>query len=245
MKKLFALLLALAMGLSCAAVAEETADYAGYWLLTSAQVNGETYDPAALGMTAYMELYEDGTCLLVAMDERLDGVWTVTSTGITTTDANGDTAVYTYADGALIVEEDGCKLFFTPEAYTMPLNGLTMADFEGDWVFTYVEVGNEAYYADELGVEMTLSIHDGKGVHTAYSGESGEVTDVYNGVCEIEEVPDFGTVLYILYVDESGQQDGSGIALLKFDNEELVWYAIDEYDRNIFYCFVPETLLDE
>lgn len=245
MKRLYALLLALTMVLGCAAVAEETADYVGYWVVTSTEINGKTYDPAALGVNAYMELYADGTCLLVAMDEMLDGTWTVTPTGITTTDADGDAAVYTYVDGALMVEEDGCKLFFTPEAYTMPLGGLTLADFEGDWVFTYVEVGNEVYYADELGVEMTLSIHDGKGVHAVYSGESGEVTDLYNGVCEIEEVTDFGTAMLLLYTDDAGKPDGGGIMLLKFDNEELVWYAIDEYDRSVSYCFVPEAMHDE
>lgn len=245
MKRLYALLLAVMLMSGCAAVAEETVDYAGYWLLTGAEMEGETYDPAALGVNAYMELYTDGTCLLVAMEEILDGVWTVTPTGITTTDANGDVAVYTYVDGALTVEEDGCKLFFTPEAYTMPLSGLTMADFEGDWVFTYVEVGNEVFYADELGVEMTLSLHDGKGVHTAYSGESGEVTDLYNGVCEIEEIPDFGTVMLLLYNDEAGQMDGGGIMLLMFDSEELVWYVIDEYDRSVSYCFVPAAMHDE
>ena len=33
--------------------------------------------------------------------------------------------------------------------------------------------------------------------------------------------------------------------LIKFDNSELVWYAIDENDSNVFYCFVPEALLEE
>ena len=27
--------------------------------------------------------------------------------------------------------------------------------------------------------------------------------------------------------------------LMKFDNDELVWYAEDEAGNSIFYCFVP------
>ena len=246
MKKLFALLLVIMLMLGCAAFAEETVDYAGYWVVTSAEVNGKTYDPAALGVSAYMELYADGTCLLVAMDEATDGTWAVTGTGITTTDETGAVDDYTYVDGALVHEQDGNKLIFTSEVYTMPLNDLSMADFEGDWIFAYVEVGNEVYYAEETGLTMTLSIHDGKGVHTmAFADEPEAGTMVYTGECLLEEAPDFGTMLYIFYVDESGQPDGSGVALLKFDNEELVWYAIDEYDRNVFYCFVPEAMLEE
>lgn len=219
---------------------------AGYWVLTGAEVAGMTLDPSALGLSAYMELYEDGNCLLVGMEEAVEGTWAVTENGITTTDANGEVDVYTCVDDTLVVEQDGVKLIFTQEAYTVPLSGLTAADFEGDWIFDYVEIGNTSYYPEEVGMYMTLSIQDGKGVHTmTFVEEAGEVTEVYNGVCQIEEIPDFGTAMYFLYTDEAGQTDGSGLMLLKFDNSELVWYAVDESENNIFYCFVPEALLEE
>lgn len=241
MKKMISLLLALLLMLGCTALAEETVDYTGYWLLTGVEVKGTPADPALLGVSAYMELYDDGTCLLVAMEAATDGTWAVTDTGITTTDETGVVDTYTYVDGALVCEQDGNKLIFTPESYTMPLNGLTMADFEGDWVFTYVETGNTSYTAEEIGVAMTLSIHAGKGVHTMIFADEPEAgAMVYTGECLLEEVLDFGTVLYIFYVDESGQQDGSGVALLKFDNEELVWYTVDESEQNVFYCFVAD-----
>lgn len=230
-----------------AATSAESVDFvAGYWVLDSVQVMGFTMDAEAMQMQAYMELYEDGTCLLVQDEERQYGTWTKTETGLNTTDAEGQTDVYTYVDDTLVVEQDGVKLIFTQETYTVPLSGLTAADFEGDWVFNYVEVGNTSYYPEEVGMYMTLSIQDGQGVHTmTFADDSGEATEVYNGVCQIEEIPDFGTAMYLLYTDEAGQQDGSGVMLLKFDNSELVWYAVDENDNNVFYCFVPEVLLEE
>ena len=219
---------------------------AGYWVLTDVETMGFTMDAEAMQMQAYMELYDDGTCLLVQDEEMQYGTWTKTETGLTTTDAEGQTHVYTYVDDTLVVEQDGVKLIFTQETYTVPLSGLTAADFEGDWVFNYVEVGNTSYYPEEVGISMTLSIQDGQGVHTmTFADDSGEATEVYNGVCQIEEIPDFGTAMYLLYTDEAGQQDGSGVMLLKFDNSELVWYAVDENDNNVFYCFVPEALLEE
>lgn len=240
MKRALSLLLVLTALFCGAACAQEAADYVGYWVATGFEMEDKSLDPSALGVTAYMELYEDGSCVLAMMDGMRDGTWAVTPTGITTTEADGLVTVYTYTDGALVVEEEGCRLIFTPEAYTLPLNGLTMADFEGDWVFTYVEVGNAVYYAQELGVRMTLSIHDGKGVHAVYDDQTGEVQSLFTGVCEIEEIPDFGTAMLLCYTDEAGTPDGSGIMLLKFDNDELVWYAIDENNNNRFYCFVPE-----
>ena len=230
-----------------AATSAEAVDFvAGYWVLDSVQVMGFTMDAEAMQMQAYMELYDDGTCLLVQDEEMQYGTWTKTETGLTTTDAEGQTDVYTYVDDTLVVEQDGVKLIFTQETYTVPLSGLTAADFEGDWVFNYVEVGNTSYYPEEVGMSMTLSIQDGQGVHTmTFADDSGEATEVYNGVCQIEEIPDFGTAMYLLYTDEAGQQDGSGVMLLKFDNSELVWYAVDENDNNVFYCFVPEALLEE
>ena len=230
-----------------AATSAEAVDFvAGYWVLDSVQVMGFTMDAEAMQMQAYMELYDDGTCLLVQDEEMQYGTWTKTETGLTTTDAEGQTDVYTYVDDTLVVEQDGVKLIFTQETYTVPLSGLTAADFEGDWVFNYVEVGNTSYYPEEVGMYMTLSIQDGRGVHTmTFADDSGEATEVYNGVCQIEEIPDFGTAMYLLYTDEAGQQDGSGVMLLKFDNSELVWYAVDENDNNVFYCFVPEALLEE
>ena len=219
---------------------------AGYWVLTDVETMGFTMDAEALQMQGYMELYEDGTCRLVMNDEEQYGAWAKTDTGITTTDANGEMDVYTYVNDTLVVEQEGVKLIFNLETYTVPLVGLNAADFDGEWVFHSVEVGNIFYDAGELGLSMTLSIKDGKGVHTeTYLEESGEGTNTYNGVCEVEEIPDFGTMMYFLYTDEAGNPTDNGLALLRFNNGELVWYVEDEEGNVIFYCFLPEAMLEE
>ena len=245
MKKMLSLLLALPALMGCAAFAEDAADYVGYWVVTRAEIDGETIDPAALGLSAYMELYEDGTCVLAAAEEVWDGTWSVTDTGVTTTDDFGVT-VYAYEDGALVTRQEGGTLIFTREEYTLPLSGLSMADFEGDWVLRCVEVGNQYYYPEELAVSMKLSIHNGKGVHTMITaGEDGEETTAVSGICAVEEMEGVGTALVFMYTDATGAQTGSGMVLLMFDNAELVWYAVDSLDRNLFYCFVPEGTLEE
>ena len=238
MKRFLSLLLVLMMLLGGAAFAEAV-DYVGYWVATSAEVAGKTIEPAKLGLNAYMELYEDGTCLIVMMGNNEDGTWAATETGIDV-ESDGTVVSFVLVDGALVLDMEGDKLIYTRDVYTLPLSGLTAADFEGEWTFTYVELGNEVYYADEIGTTMTLSIKEDKGVHViTRTDETGEVTDCFEGVCELEEIPDLGTVMYFLYTDEAGNLTGSGLGLLMFDNGELVWYAEDETGLSVSYCFVP------
>ena len=212
-------------------------DFAGYWVVTSIEMMGMSLDPATLGVSAYMELFEDGTCYLVAMEETQDGTWAVTETGIETTDAAGVVDIYTLVGEQLVVEMEGMKMIFTREEYTVPLTGLTVADFNGDWEFAYVEVMNETYDAEEIETAISLHIEDGKGhVVTTYP----EGVEEYDAVCEVEEVEDFGTVMYFLYLDPATEETtGYGMMLLLFDNGELVWYSMDEQDVTYFYCFVP------
>ena len=45
--------------------------------------------------------------------------------------------------------------------------------------------------------------------------------------------------------DEAGNPTDNGLALLRFNNGELVWYVEDEEGNVIFYCFLPEAMLEE
>ena len=237
MKKLFALLMTLMM-LCCAAFAETAVDYTGYWVLTSMDYAGVVIDPAQLGLTAYMELYGDGTCLMVMADEAQAGTWVATENGIDTTDAEGVVDPFTYVDGTLVLEQDGTKLIFTPEVYTVPLTGLTVADFNGDWSFAYLEYLGAAYAAEEVGMTLDVHLEDGAG-HIVMTYEGG--AEAYDLTCMVEEAPDFGTVLYAIYLDETGAETDAGMVLFLFDNDELVWYSIDESDNELYYCFQRVT----
>ena len=239
MKKLLSLLLALAMALGMTAFAE-AADYLGYWELTGAEASGIAVDLSALGLEMTMELYEDGTCTLVAMGETEEGVWVETENGIAVTDADAATMEMVLTeDGALATEQDGVTLLFTLAEYAMPLSGLTVADFNGDWTFVYAETMGQLIDAASAGVEMRIVLQDGAG-HLDVTNADG--TTSVDAACEAEELEGLGTVLYFIYLDENGAVTESGIPLLMYENSELVWLYADE-TTEIYYCFAPTAEL--
>ncbi len=206
---------------------EDRSAYVGTWILTAVGAAGMTVAPEQVGVDAYMNLYEDGTCDAHANGVDEAGTWAITETGITTT-GGGTTDVYTYTDGLLVLEQEGLQLMFT---HYVPLFNLTTADFNGVWQYTYAEIydyeaGSSEYVdAEEEGISMTLTLQDGEGKLEIVSAEG---TEAYLGECVVEEIEDWGSVLYFLGLDETGAQDGSGLMLLMYPGDELVWFEYDE-----------------
>lgn len=205
-------------------------------------ISGETsLDPAALGMEATIILNEDGTCALTMMGMEETGTWIAVDNGVSMTDAAGDTDTLLYIDGALTMTEEGITLAFTPaveESYAVVLANQTIADFNGNWKLVYIETTFGNYLAEEAGIGMTIDLLDGKG-HIEMTAADG--TQAYDCECETEEIADFGTVLYALFLDETtGERDGSGIMLLLYDDGALVWYDYDN-EGEYFYCFEQVT----
>lgn len=132
MKKLLTLLVALCMLMGCAALAETT-DYLGVWVLTGVESFGIAMDPSALGMDAVMTINAGGICVQESMGEVMECTWAETETGIVVNDAEGDLESYTYADGTLVLEQDGVKMIF--EQGIWPLANQTLADLAvtGSW----------------------------------------------------------------------------------------------------------------
>lgn len=234
MKKLIVMLMALAMLLGMTAFAEEAFDYTGEWMLTGAQASGVTVDPTALGLEMSMVIMEDGTCALYSMGEEEAGTWVLIEGGIAVTDADAVAMnMLLNEEGALTTEQSGVTLIFTRMEYAMPLSGLTVADFNGNWVFVYAETMGQLVLAEEAGLAINLQLADGAG-HIDITDANG--TQSIDAVCEVEEVPDLGTVMYFLYLDETGAQTGGGLPLLLYEDGELVWLYSDE-TKEIFYCF--------
>lgn len=234
MKKLFAMLLALAMLLGLCATAEEPVDYTGEWMLTGAQSGGITLDLTVLGLDMTMFIMEDGVCALYAMGEEEAGVWEYIEGGIAVTDADAATMnLILNEEGALTTEQDGVTMIFERMEYAMPLSGLTVADFNGDWVFVYAETAGQLVSAEEAGLAISIQLLDGAG-HIEITDAEG--TEAIDAVCEVEEVADLGTVMYFMYVDETGVQTGSGLPLLMYEDGELVWLYMDD-TTEIHYCF--------
>lgn len=224
------------------------ADYVGQWKLTSMTVSGMSMDPAALGLEMTMTLNADGTCTMAAMGETDAGTWVKTETGIEMTDSEGTVDAYTLADGQLTAEQDGAKIAFSyvgaaetadEGEYVMPRANVPMADFNGTWVFSYLELNGEYYEPAAVGMEATIVIEDSKGkCDFAYDDGTSES---YDFECELEEIAEVGTVLYAMFLDPAtGAQDGSGLALQLYEDGELVWYVEDE-NGSWFYCFALQT----
>lgn len=217
-------------------------NYVGAWVLASVEMFGMQMEPSAVGVSGDVALYEDGTCTLTMLDETQEGTWAVTETGITTTDAKGVVDTYTLTNGQLVVEESGMKLIFVPYA---PMSGLTVADFNGDWALSYVEVydyaaGTQDFYeAEETGMTIALTLADGKGHIDMATSEGAEA---YDADCIVEALEDGTSVMYFLFLDENGAQDGTGLMLMMYPGSELVWYEYDsEADVEYYYNFVPKA----
>lgn len=235
MKKLLSLLLVLAMLLGCGAFAETAADYVGTWVMTNVELSGVRMIPSMMGVSASMELYESGKCVMVMVNDMQYGTWAVTETGITTTDANGVTDPFTLVDGMLEFEMDDKKLIFTKQTYAAPRSGLTVADFNGDWTFRYAQAMGQNVDAAAAGLTMRIVIKDGAG-HIDITDANGLTSR--DAVCEVEEVEELGTVMYFLYLDEAGAKTEYGIMLMLYDDGELVWYHNGQ-DGQVYYCFAP------
>lgn len=229
-------------------LAAARAAYADVWVLTDAEAGGVPVDTAALGLEMSITLSEAGMCVLNALGTEETGIWMPVENGIVISDSE-TTDTLVLENGKLVMEQDGVKLIFTrqseaeaeaaaetadEEEYAIPLSNLTMDAFYGDWNFAYAELNGMVYEAADVGMEMRISLADGKG-HCEMSYDDG-TSEAYDAVLETEEVSGLGTVVYFLIVDANGATDGSGLVLLLYEGDELVWYAYSE-ELTIFYCF--------
>ena len=230
MKKLFCLILGWLILASGGAFAE-TVDYVGHWLLTKAEVSGMRVDPALAGLHSTMTFYEDGRYLLIMADESQNGTWVVRDSGV---DLISGSAVVSFAvvDGALVLDLEGDKMIYTREAAPQPLAGLTVADFNGDWVCSFLTVDGSTYDADVLGADLVLNLADGKG-HVKMGSYAG--VEEFDAICTVKESETYGTVMHVDFL-VNGKLCGDGMVLFIYDDGTLIWF--DSYDGlRMFYCF--------
>lgn len=245
MKKLSILLLLLALSLCLcfSAAAESIEFYAGTWILTSMESGGNAVDPTSLGIEMLMTLNADGTCVMSALGQEEAGTWSVTEDGITTTDSSGSADAFTLVNGQLVAEDDGMTIIFTHEAdlageYIAVCANVPMEGFNGTWRLAYLEMVDGYITKEDMGMDMTIEILDGKGwCEMSY----GEEQEKYDFVCELEEAEEIGTIMYATFVDtETGESLGTGLMLMLFEDNTLVWYAVEE-EIEFYYCFTLET----
>lgn len=189
MRKLISIVLILCMAcMMIPAVAEENS-LIGTWYLKEA-VSGEmTLDVSMLGMSMSIELKEDGTAEVVTAygeeSSAKEGTWTQDGETVTVT-ADGEPGQLTFADGTLIMEQEGGKMIFTqevPEAAT-PSTTLIEAESEeaffGTWELSSMEIMGQLVPVALLsgfGMDITaaLTIEAGKAILSfSFNGEAKE-----------------------------------------------------------------------
>lgn len=171
MKKLLAMLLALAMMLGCVAFGEGV-DYTGTWVMTGLETPERTMDMTLLnqlGIGMTMTLNADGTMYTDTMGVKEEGTWAVTETGIAITD-DEETVEITYKDEVLCIEEDGAAMLLTREG-AAPAVAPAQADpnaasfdYVGVWVLSGVEM---------FGIKMDPSV----------AGVWGDIALYEDGAC--------------------------------------------------------------
>nr|MBR4279431.1 hypothetical protein [Clostridia bacterium] len=240
MKKLSALLLALLLAATlCFGAMAETVNYVGNWYLYMLQSGETVIDPGTMGMELTLVLNADYTCTLSDGSSSETGVWAEIEGGVAMTDASGATENLMYVDGTLVLSSDGIDMIFAPgEAaeYASVLANLTLADFNGTWVLEHVEATFGTFGVEDLGANMTIVLADGT---ASVDMVTDETTEHYDGICELEEAEDLGTIMWLSFLDATtGEPDGTGMMILLYDDGQLVWYEYDsDYGYEYYYCF--------
>ena len=178
MKKIFAVMLALAMLLSMAAFAE-AADFLGIWFLASMEMDGATYSPADFGMSMMMELREDGTAYseqAMGEDSQVaEGTWAQDGDAIVVT-IDDSPASFTLQDGQLVAEEEGQIMVFSREPVEAEVYvpaavvAAEEADFNGAWTAFKVGMAGVYYDAAMIGMDMNAEFTDGSLLLTGFFG---------------------------------------------------------------------------
>ena len=174
MKKLFAIILAMALLLCGAAMADEAAtEISGRWELTGMTRGNQTVDAAALeaaGMTMIFDLYADGTLDAVNGNEQMPGEWTVSGNCVTIS-LEGDPLDFYLVNGQLQSDDSiGFVMILTRTGDVE--QAAAPEDLVGRWELTGAIMGEEVKDAGalaEMGVTMTVELYaDGSA-----SGENG------------------------------------------------------------------------
>ena len=167
MKKLVSVILALAMLLSMAAIAETT-DYIGVWYLNKLAMEGMELSASSMGMEMTMEIKEDGTASLngvVEGEEQVEeGTWTLEGETLTVTlDESG--MDFTLVEGNLVAESDGLSMIFgrekveeEPFVPAEPKADAAEADYAGAWVSFAMDMGGMYMDPALFGMGLNASV---------------------------------------------------------------------------------------
>lgn len=163
MKKLFTIILAMALLLCGAAMADEAAtEISGRWELTSMAQGNQVVDAAALeaaGMTMIFDLYADGTLDAVSGNEQMPGEWNVSGNCVTIS-LEGDPLDFYLVNGQLQSDDSiGFVMILTRTGDVE--QAAAPEDLVGRWELTGAMMGEEPRTAEELeGITMIIDLFE-------------------------------------------------------------------------------------
>lgn len=250
MKKLLAMLLALAMMLGCTALAETVVDYTGTWVLTGAEAEGILMGPSMLsmlGLDMTLVVAEDGTVIMTTTGMAETGTWALTENGIAISDET-DTLEFVYQDESLVTEQQGAVMMLTREGAapavieetteSAVLANVDPLAFEGAWLLTSANAMGMDFTADQMGVYVAFVLAGGEGIYGESNAEGG--VDQYPILYTVTEVEGTGTVLELLYAGEDVEEPVTLLVLTMLDDGRLV-YVMDQDGMTITYYFTLQV----
>lgn len=233
MKKVisFTMMLALLVSLFCcgAAVLAEAESLEGVWYLNSVEIEGVEMSPASLGLEMVMTLETDDTVLIqVTGEEDESGAWSRDGDEVTVT-IEGETMVFVLQGDALVVEDDGATMIFGREKSEMeefvaaPIReDVALSDFDGMWTATILDMAGMQLPVAALGMDMTLTIENGRAVLVSLEWEEEQTNEV-DGIFEdnsltldIPSTETTGGMTMALVLHEDG--------MMSFGDEEATIY---------------------
>ncbi len=228
MKKLFAVVIALAMLMSAAAFAE-AADFSGMWYLNNMEMEGMTLSAAEFGMEMTFDLKADGTVdahqARGGESDDKQGTWTAEGDNVTIT-VEDEPMVFTLTEGNLVADADGIKMILgrekiEGEAFVPgePKTDAVEADYAGAW--KAYKISSEGMYIDAAAMgfdDLTAAV---EGTTVTLNGFLFE-----NEVFETALTD--GALTYAAEDPESVMISGIKAQLLQDDNMSLTLTASDD-----------------
>ena len=240
MKKIFALLLTLAMLVGAVALAE-AADLTGTWYLNELNLDGVALSPASMGLEMTIVLNEDGTTTATyegeGESETGEGTWSVDGDVITIT-IEDDPYDFTLVDGNLVSDDEDMGMTFGREKVegetyepAPAKEDAALEDYAGDWTATKLGFG-------AMFLDPSLVFGEDSDITAAIEGS----TVTLNGYLFFDETIETefadGALVYT-YPEDSIMYSGSSITIqvLEDDSLSVLLASEDEDDDDMVIIF--------
>ncbi|MCL2867416.1 MAG: copper resistance protein NlpE [Clostridia bacterium] len=206
---LTALLALLVMLAPHALAAPASADVIGTWYLNEMNMGGAPLNPSDFGMEMTLILNEDNTAVMQMTDEEDEvGTWEIADGQIVLAQDEGETIVFSFIDGNLVVEKEGMAMILgrekaEKEAFEIaPVRtDAALADFAGQWNLHIMEANGQmvpAAAAAAFGFDISLAIDGNDVVMVMFGMEQAMEGDVSEGVL-VATIEDEGETVFISF----------------------------------------------